>query len=140
MTTAEMWHQAWRFGDCLSFEQLLADLAEMPEFERDKFCSTLRHMHYEFFLKTRYWTAITKHLEARRRICETCGKRGMFEVHHRSYEHRGQEHEYLNELKLLCSTCHAIITEAVATVLAQAGAGGLRRITQVDVDAVLGRR
>ena len=36
----------------------------------------------------------------------SCGCRESLQTHHLSYDHHGEEHLYMNDLKVLCSKCH----------------------------------
>lgn len=79
----------------------------LPKLERTEEESALQAMTYDVFLKSDYWKAVRKHvLETRGKKCEDCGKSYKLQVHHVSYEHHGQEHLYLEDLKLLCARCH----------------------------------
>lgn len=66
----------------------------------------LRAMPYKDYLLTEEWAAIRdrklKHAQFR---CELCNKQGKLSVHHKTYDHRGQEPEL--DLIVLCGTCHA---------------------------------
>lgn len=70
--------------------------------------SDLETMPYKEFLKTEHWQKVRRHVICRRDgRCERCGAEGgPMEVHHKTYEHRGQEDAYIEDLELLCSTCH----------------------------------
>ena len=65
----------------------------------------LRSLKYEDFLKTRYWMAISKRLRDGAK-CEICGSTENLHVHHKTYEHHGYEHLYLEDLQCLCNDCH----------------------------------
>jgi hypothetical protein len=45
-------------------------------------------------------------IERAKGLCERCGAKG-FQVHHKTYAHRGQEDDHLEDLELLCIDCHA---------------------------------
>jgi replicative DNA helicase len=67
----------------------------------------LRTMPYEEYLQTPEW------LERRERKlkeadfrCQVCNKDGPLDVHHRTYEHRGNEAP--GDLTVLCGDCHAL--------------------------------
>lgn len=68
----------------------------------------LCQMPYAEFLKTRYWDELRFFvLRKRGPQCEEC--RGIFEkleLHHITYEHRGLEIEHLEDVQLLCDSCH----------------------------------
>lgn len=86
-------------------------------------------MLYAEYLKSEHWQ------QTRERVltfwdhsCVLCGSRTNLEVHHRSYAHVGQER--LNELIVLCDTCHerhhfagrAYAVEPIAQVLERVSA------------------
>ncbi len=74
----------------------------------------LRSLPYERFLDTRYWYAVRRQAMSRSGgRCEPCGRKSE-EVHHRTYRNHGVEHLHLDDLVVLCSSCHQLIHEAAA--------------------------
>jgi len=68
----------------------------------------LRQLSYRLFLDTLYWDIIRKYILHKRGYrCELCSENGKLNVHHKSYDHRGEEHNYLEDLIVLCHPCHA---------------------------------
>ena len=69
---------------------------------------TLRDMPYADFLNTYYWDIVRKYkLVKGNYSCELCNTKGtVLNVHHKTYEHRGEEYRYLEDLIVLCSDCH----------------------------------
>ena len=68
----------------------------------------LVRMSYKSFLQTDYWQIVRgKVLHDRGSACELCNSRDALNVHHRTYEHHGEEHNHLESLVLLCHSCHA---------------------------------
>lgn len=66
----------------------------------------LRTMPYDQYLQTSHWKTLRlKKLEEVGRRCQLCNSEDRLDVHHRSYEHRGEEP--LNDLTVLCRPCHA---------------------------------
>jgi len=67
----------------------------------------LRTMPYAEFLRTSYWREVRR-LKIRQvgGRCEHCKTRGSFQVHHRDYKYRGNEHKHLDCLVVLCGKCH----------------------------------
>ena len=63
------------------------------------------------YLNTRHWRRIRKYIyDKREGVCERCGQKyesAHMNVHHKTYEHIGDERE--DELCLLCEHCHAIV-------------------------------
>lgn len=67
----------------------------------------LRSLPYYKFLKTDYWKKVRSIvLERDRFLCQECFGKDRLEVHHRTYEHHGHEHEHLQDLITLCRNCH----------------------------------
>lgn len=69
--------------------------------------SVLKKMPYDAFLKTPYWTFIrmAKILEVGEK-CEKCNARYSLQVHHLTYDFRGNDHKRMDLLVVLCDTCH----------------------------------
>lgn len=65
-----------------------------------------REMPYEDFLQTEYWAAIRGHVIDKIGKCQVCTSRESLNVHHNTYEHRGQEYLHLEDLVVLCNRCH----------------------------------
>lgn len=67
----------------------------------------LASLPYRDFLETTYWKTVRDFVELERGgQCESCNSWYNLHVHHRTYEHRGSEWRFLNDLELLCNTCH----------------------------------
>lgn len=63
-------------------------------------------MKYFYFLKSSYWRIIS---EEKKRIAKwqcSCGCRESLQTHHLSYNHHGEEHLYMEDLRVLCNKCH----------------------------------
>ena len=63
--------------------------------------------HYEAYLRSPLWAAARR--RALRRAgsrCQVCNADGGLEVHHRTYERLGREHD--DDLFVLCAACHGI--------------------------------
>jgi len=74
--------------------------------------SVILHMPYEDFLKTPYWKSISKFIKNRDfNRCEICGSQKRLHVHHKTYNHHGDELHHLDDLITLCRTCHSSIHE-----------------------------
>lgn len=66
-------------------------------------------MKYEDYLKTDYWKAVAQAVKKRAGYrCQICNSQHDLQAHHRCYDHRGKELEYLDDLTCLCRRCHAI--------------------------------
>lgn len=72
--------------------------------------AALKAMPYKKFLQTRYWQGIRRYVVYRKRVCELCASSEHLNVHHKTYERHGHEHETdvaLKDLTVLCRPCHA---------------------------------
>jgi replicative DNA helicase len=64
---------------------------------------------YKEFLNSDYWKQCRKLvLERDEYHCVECGATNQLEVHHRTYEHHGDELNHLEDLVTLCQGCHKI--------------------------------
>ena len=84
----------------------------------DKFAKEVNKLKYRDFLKTKYWQNVR--ILKRRSLnhphmgkCEICGNTNKPQrnknTHHLTYEHKGYEWLYLDDLMELCIICHRII-------------------------------
>lgn len=64
---------------------------------------------YRAHLKSKQWKVIRNHMMGMAHgQCQKCGNRGgRLEVHHKTYEHLGDEFRHLGDLIVLCPDCHA---------------------------------
>ena len=68
--------------------------------------NALRVMPYAEYLKSKHWLNLRKKMiETAGGRCQLCNKDGTLNVHHRTYERRGNES--LSDLIVLCRACHA---------------------------------
>lgn len=68
--------------------------------------TVLRIMPYREYLKTPHWQAMRlKALSLADNRCQVCNGKERLEVHHRTYERRGNEN--LTDLTVLCHKCHS---------------------------------
>jgi len=75
--------------------------------EDDKRRNELKFMPYREYLRTNEW--LERRMRAIRRAehrCQACNTTGRLNVHHRTYERRGSEHD--EDLIVLCAGCHQI--------------------------------
>jgi len=76
----------------------------------------LREMPYQEFLGTIYWDIVRRYVLWKRKfICELCKSNGELNVHHKTYDHRGEEYLFLEDLIVLCQPCHAKFHDKLAT-------------------------
>lgn len=92
-------------------EQRMNQLREVAE-QRQQEIQSLRALPYSEYLKTDHWqqvrTAALKRAGYRCQVCNTNEK--SLHVHHRTYEHRGQE--YARDVIVLCADCHRLFHES----------------------------
>lgn len=78
-------------------------------------CEELAALPYRQFLQSAYWTVVKrKALKMADFRCELCNDHGTVDVHHRTYEHHGYEHAYLEDLTCLCRQCHSKFHDKLA--------------------------
>lgn len=66
-------------------------------------------MIYSDYLETDYWKAVAAKVKARAGYrCQLCNSQHDLCAHHRTYDHRGKELDYLDDLTCLCRRCHEI--------------------------------
>jgi hypothetical protein len=84
----------------VSYEHYLA--SQRREVER------LRSLPYSEYLKSEHWQEVRKSALKRARYrCQVCNKAdSILNVHHRTYEHRGEE--YAADVVVLCEDCHTV--------------------------------
>lgn len=64
---------------------------------------------YNNYLKTDYWKAVSDAVKKRAGYrCQLCNSQHDLQAHHRCYDHRGRELDYLEDLVCLCRRCHGI--------------------------------
>ena len=62
-------------------------------------------MDYSDYLNTPHWQATRRRkLDTVGNQCEKCGRPGMVDVHHLTYERVGKER--MSDLQVLCPLCH----------------------------------
>ena len=73
----------------------------------DSYLYYLRELPYKDYLKTWYWK-MTRELALTRNKyrCVVCDCEKNLNVHHKRYEHRGEEYKYPDDLVVLCKECH----------------------------------
>lgn len=68
----------------------------------------LRALPYKDYLQTKHWKNIKekalKRFHSRCSLCNT--NKQEIHIHHRTYEHRGEEQFYMGDLIALCKDCH----------------------------------
>lgn len=74
----------------------------------DKLRLGLRKLKYSDYLKTPYWISLRKKVRKRDKMCMVCGSLTRLNVHHRSYDNKGNPDKEINDLVLLCKTCHEL--------------------------------
>ena len=118
----EYWASPMTPGSVAGFDGFVGMVSKLDDRQRRMLTGYLRtDITYERFLQTRYWHAIRlKVISDRKRVCEVCSeKRSDVEIHHRTYDHRGEEYAFLTDLRLLCGRCHNMAHELKAMIQAE---------------------
>lgn len=64
-------------------------------------------MRYKRFLRSEYWKHVRELcFELNGKICGVCRVTSRLQVHHTTYDHRGSEHRHMEDLVVLCESCH----------------------------------
>tara|TARA_Y100000310_G_scaffold232390_1_gene235188 strand:- start:9176 stop:9829 length:654 start_codon:yes stop_codon:yes gene_type:complete len=80
-------------------------LRQEEEERRANALRTLQRMPYSDYLRSDHWDRVRKLArKAAGGRCQVCNSRERLEVHHRTYDRRGEEHPA--DLTVLCSGCH----------------------------------
>ena len=68
----------------------------------------LKPLSYPEYLQSEHWQFVrTIALEIAGNHCQLCGSSYCLNVHHRTYEHKGEEYNAMGDLIVLCQNCHA---------------------------------
>lgn len=71
---------------------------------------SILNMSYKDFLNTPYWDGVRNYkLKRANYCCELCGRKGILNVHHKTYANHGSEHIRSianSDLIVLCKNCH----------------------------------
>lgn len=95
-------------------EQKVA-MAFLHKYTTAKMSEYMNTMEYKRFLNTTYWHMVSIIVRSRYKYhCCICGKKAdkYLDTHHLSYEHKGYEFKYLNDLVLVCRNCHHDLHES----------------------------
>lgn len=94
--------------DCRSAEQEANSHAYQERVaERQRVLERLRSMPYREYLQTVHWDEVRKTALKRAKYrCQMCNQQGALDVHHRTYEGRGEE--LAADVIVLCRNCHTI--------------------------------
>lgn len=77
------------------------------EINKDELANRLNTLSYDDYLNTFYWHVIrVRANQFDKYICTVCGNQGSYNVHHKTYEHKGREYDYMQDLTLVCVKCH----------------------------------
>ena len=92
--------------DPSTFAPMVAFFENEPKEHQLEFIGASNAMPNSRFERTVYWGIISGHIVSRDKRCMNCASPSSLHVHHLTYEHRGQEHRFLNDLRALCRQCH----------------------------------
>jgi hypothetical protein len=66
-------------------------------------------LRYQAYLLSDYWQKVSEAVKAKAGYkCQICNSPHDLQAHHRSYEHRGRELEFIEDLTCLCRRCPGI--------------------------------
>lgn len=66
---------------------------------------------YAEFLQSEYWLKVSDAVKTRAGYrCQVCNSPHDLAAHHRSYSHRGNELDHLDDLTCLCRRCHGTMS------------------------------
>jgi 5-methylcytosine-specific restriction endonuclease McrA len=98
-----------------------------------------RSLPYGEFLHSLYWKYVRRVVFRAwgRRGCARChNKNAQLDIHHKTYAHRGDELNHLEDLIVICDDCHtnfhdlATVDSAAATAALEPASAILKRIIQ----------
>lgn len=88
-------------------EEIIKIVDDAFWYSRECFDTFMRTMPYPKYLKTDHWSRCRKRaLEAAGHRCQLCNSTHRLQVHHRTYERRGNESP--DDVIVLCSACHQL--------------------------------
>ena len=68
---------------------------------------------YSLYLSSPYWASVSEAVKRRANFrCQLCNSAQDLQAHHRTYEHKGREMEFLEDLTCLCCHCHGLFHSA----------------------------
>lgn len=81
---------------------------EIESLESRQKLQNLKEMPYKEYLQTEHWKSTRKYaLQYYKYRCSLChANKEELHVHHKTYQHRGQEFYHIKDLIVLCKTCH----------------------------------
>jgi hypothetical protein len=86
-----------------NFEEMVASMTPVKELE-------LSALPYHEFLETPYWRTLGRYLRLLHGDrCDRCGHTSDLQVHHHNYDHVGAEYRHLQDLAVLCDSCHGTV-------------------------------
>jgi len=92
------------FAEVLAERQAESNRARTAYVQR---LAELRAMSYRDYLQTDEWKARrAQHLKSAGYRCQVCNAKGLIDIHHRTYERRGDEN--YKDLIALCRNCHSL--------------------------------
>ena len=71
---------------------------------------TIGKYSYQGYIGSYIWKTISEYNRQLHPQCEDCGSMFHLQVHHSSYKNLGLEIYHPEDLRVLCSKCHALIT------------------------------
>lgn len=81
----------------------------LSDFDSELLACRIKTMSYREFLKTAYWFGVSSKAKSNAGMrCQVCNSGQQLNVHHRTYDTHGYEHENMFDLVVLCGGCHGL--------------------------------
>lgn len=80
-----------------------------PHGRENEIALQIRSLPYDAFLATPYWTGISHYAKQRAKYrCKLCSQNNDLVTHHPTYDIHGYELQKIDELTVICRSCHEI--------------------------------
>ncbi len=70
---------------------------------------TDRQKEYREYLKSKHWAEVRAYYLNIYPECQLCSKKGILQIHHKTYKHKGNEIDYPDDMLVVCKSCHKLI-------------------------------
>ena len=82
-------------------------IVKYSDAEHELFVSKYKNLPYKDFLKSPYWLIVKQKVLSRDKYrCSKCGHNRFLQIHHLTYKNHLYEHKNLQDLIIVCKTCH----------------------------------
>lgn len=88
----------------------------LTDFDSEELAVQLKLLPYKTFLQTAYWFAVSSVAKSRAGMrCQVCNSPKAIQPHHRTYQTHGYEHLHMEDLVVLCGSCHGLFHGHITT-------------------------